>query len=244
MKKLIIFDLFKDSMERKFAETRFGRISYLYREGNEPIIALHGIGSSAESFAKLEKYLDKRFELYFLDLLGHGMSSKNEMEYTIGNQCLALDDFIKLLGKKDFTLMGNSYGGWLSLRYTLDHSQPKNLVLISNAGLHPVGKMSENDINNFVDFLIKSNSKNDPKILKNTIKNNQNPIWRLKLEDLKKIKSKTLIVWGKNDNVMDIKYAEIIASNIENSKLFLIDAGHMPQFEEPEEFSKIINENL
>ncbi len=231
-------------MERKYAETRFGKISYLYREGDEPIIALHGIGSSAESFAKLERYLDKRFELYFLDLLGHGRSSKPDMDYTIGNQCLALDDFIKSIVKNGFTLMGNSYGGWVSLRYTLDHSQPENLVLISNAGLHPVGKMSDNDIDEFVNFLLKSNNKNDEKILKNTIKNNQNPIWRLSLEDLRKIRSKTLIIWGKNDSVMDIKYSEIFASNIKNSKLFAMDAGHMPQFEKPEEFSKIINENL
>ncbi|MDP8012317.1 MAG: alpha/beta fold hydrolase [Thermoplasmata archaeon] len=232
-------------MERKFAETRFGKISYLFRKGEYPIIALHGIGSSAESFAKLEKYLDNKFGLYFIDLLGHGRSPKIDIEYTIENQCIFLNDFIKGILPEEFTLMGNSYGGWVSLRFSVYFYNPKNLVLVDSAGLQPpVGTMPEEYINNFIDFLVKSNNRNDAKILKNMIMNNQDPKWRMKPEELHKIKSNTLIIWGKNDDIIDIKYAELFNSYIKNSKLFIMDAGHMPQLEKPEEFAKIINNNL
>ncbi|MGC8565142.1 MAG: alpha/beta fold hydrolase [Thermoplasmata archaeon] len=232
-------------MERRFADSRFGKISFLYRGGKFPIIALHGIGSSAESFAKLEKYLDWKFELFFIDLLGHGRSPKPDIEYTIEAQCIALDDFIRNMGIQNFTLMGNSYGGWVSLRFSLKYNNPVYLVLVDSAGLQPpVGSLPEDLINQFVRYLVNSNIKNDEKVLKNMIFNNQRPGWRLTINELESINSRTLIIWGKNDDIIDIKYAKIFHEHIKNSKLFLIDAGHMPQLEKPEEFAKVINENI
>jgi len=232
-------------MERKFADSRFGKISFLYRGGKFPIIALHGIGSSAESFAKLEKYLDGRFELFFIDLLGHGRSPKPDIEYTIEMQYIALYDFIKSIGIQNFALIGNSYGGWVALRFSLKYNNPAYLVLVDSAGLQPpVGSMPEEFINQFVKYLVNSNNRNDEKVLKNMIFNNQKPEWRLNINDLESINSRTLIIWGKNDGIIDIKYAKIFYEHIKNSKLFIIDAGHMPQLEKPEEFSKIINENI
>lgn len=232
-------------MERRYIDSRFGKISFLYRKGNFPLFALHGIGASAESFAKLEKFLDGRFELFFLDLLGHGRSPRPDIDYTIENQCLALKDVIENLGIKNFSLMGNSYGGWVSLRFSLKYSMPEYLILVDSAGLQPlVGSMPIEIINQFVDYLVRANKRNDERVLRNMILNNQKPGWRLTEEDLKKINSKTIIIWGKNDNVIDPKYANMFNYNIKNSKIFLLETGHVPQLEIPEEVAKIINENV
>lgn len=59
-------------------------------------------------------------------------------------------------------------------------------------------------------------------------------------ELLKNIKVKTLIVWGKKDNIAPYKFANILKNNIINSKVFTFDnLGHTCYFDEPETFSDI-----
>ena len=55
----------------------------------------------------------------------------------------------------------------------------------------------------------------------------------------------TLIVWGKQDKVLPVKHAYVANEKIFNSKVQIFDpCGHMPQFEKPEEFNRIVLEFL
>jgi len=61
--------------------------------------------------------------------------------------------------------------------------------------------------------------------------------------DLAKIKTKTLIIWGAQDRMVPLKYANVFKKNIENSKLEIIPkAGHSPHLENPKKLSEIILE--
>lgn len=55
----------------------------------------------------------------------------------------------------------------------------------------------------------------------------------------------TLIVHGREDNVIPFSEAEVMAKAVQNSELHLIDkAGHLPNLEQPAEFDRIIGEFL
>ncbi len=68
---------------------------------------------------------------------------------------------------------------------------------------------------------------------------------RLLLKDLDKISVPTLIFWGRQDRIIPVKHAEIAAARIPNAKLTVFDkCGHMPMFEYPEGFNKLVLEFL
>jgi pimeloyl-ACP methyl ester carboxylesterase len=60
-------------------------------------------------------------------------------------------------------------------------------------------------------------------------------------EDLPNIKTPTLLIWGKNDNITPPEVGVEFNELIPNSDLFWIDkCGHAPMMEHPEEFNAIL----
>jgi 4,5:9,10-diseco-3-hydroxy-5,9,17-trioxoandrosta-1(10),2-diene-4-oate hydrolase len=61
------------------------------------------------------------------------------------------------------------------------------------------------------------------------------------LKDLGKIVAPTLVFWGKQDRIIPVSHAQITTSKIRGAKLHIFDrCGHMPMFERPDEFNKIV----
>ena len=68
-------------------------------------------------------------------------------------------------------------------------------------------------------------------------------IWPIPDKGLKKrlhrIKAPSLIVWGDQDKLVPPAYAQLFASKIANANIAMIkNAGHLPQFEQPEAYLK------
>lgn len=62
---------------------------------------------------------------------------------------------------------------------------------------------------------------------------------------LKKIKSKTLILWGQNDDWINVKFAQKFKTMIKGSKVTIMNkTGHIPMEERPFESLKIVEEFL
>jgi len=58
-----------------------------------------------------------------------------------------------------------------------------------------------------------------------------------------RVRVPTLIVWGKKDRVIPVAESERLASRIAGSRLVVLpDAGHLPQREQPEAFSRVVAE--
>jgi pimeloyl-ACP methyl ester carboxylesterase len=87
------------------------------REGL-PIVFLHGMGSSSETWAAQMSLLEDRFAVVAWDLLGHGQSPVPEDPslYSRDGALQDLDDVIATLDQKP-VLVGHSLGGYLALAY-------------------------------------------------------------------------------------------------------------------------------
>ncbi len=229
-------------VERKYIDTDYGKISYLYREGKYPIIMLHGLGGLSNNWIKLFSRISDDFMLLAPDMLGHGKSPKPGIDYTIDLQSDMVHNFIQKLNILDPVIIGNSYGGWVAINYSLNHDDIKCMVLVDSAGL-----MDENyhngNIGDFLKRLDKLEPGNDLNIMENILNNYDKYI--IKVNDLKKIRVKTLIIWGDDDKRIKPETAHALNRNIEGSKLFMIkDGGHAPQINKPDEMAKILNDNL
>lgn len=105
----------------------------------DPILAVHGLGASVYSWRKLKGRLPNH-KLILVDLKGHGQSPKpQDTHYSIPEQAELVLQFIREQDLKNLTLMGNSYGGAVSLLVAIrlckeDPGRLSKLILIDSGG--------------------------------------------------------------------------------------------------------------
>ena len=73
------------------------------------------------------------------------------------------------------------------------------------------------------------------------MENNSRDSEKITDAELKKIKSKTYIIWGKDDKTIDIKYGAILNQKIKGEFIQIDNAGHTPFINYPEKIAGIIN---
>ncbi len=143
--------------------------------------------------------------------------------------------------------MGHSYGAWVAAYYSASGREDiKGLVLIDPAGIKE----------NF-DDIIKSGREEEykEKMKKEALMMNSNKEYvissmlendfgevQLDKEMLSRIRCPVLLIWGKHDRLVDVKYAGIVKSEISEGTLELLDAGHSPHYTQADKVAKIIEE--
>jgi pimeloyl-ACP methyl ester carboxylesterase len=233
-------------MQRKYGITRYGKVSYLDKNEGYPVIFLHGFGGTGNTWLKSEPYMDNCIRPIFIDLLGHGHSDKPDIEYTIKEQAEAIMDIISGLGIEKFSIAGNSYGGWISLKLASGMVEPDMLFLIDSAGISPtISEGSVETMNNIINSILKVRNYNNRNALEKIMENNKKPEEKINDGEFKKIKCKTTIIWGEDDITIPVSYAYKLKEKIPESEIILVSgAGHTPFISKPEEFSAIINSKI
>lgn len=103
----------------------------------EPLLLVHGLGSSARAWNMIAPGLAERFTVITIDLPGHGLSP-HDVTQAMDPVALAqrLFDEMALLGFDEFHLAGNSLGGWIALEMAALHPHRiRSLVALAPAGL-------------------------------------------------------------------------------------------------------------
>ena len=118
--------------------TRTGLHCEMYGSG-EPILFLHGLGGSTFSWRYM-KVLAQYFQVILIDFRGEGESPKpHDKHYSILDQRDLIYQFIVEKNLRRLTLVGNSYGGAVSLLLAIrlcaePNSRLAKLILIDSAG--------------------------------------------------------------------------------------------------------------
>ncbi len=232
--------------EDGFEYTSLGALHYMHHPGTkEKIIFLHGLGANTKVWSKLMQFLPDELDIFLIDLLGHGKSDAPQIEYSISAQFQALREFIAMQNNGDSYIFGHSYGGWIAAYYASQPCTSKGIILEDAAGL----KES-------FDSIIKSGKEKEykEKMLKSVLGLNSNKEYVFKsildsdfgedqLTDqvLSNITTKTKIIWGSDDRVLDKSIAQIFQKKIEGSSVSIVDgAAHDAHFTNPKEVSDLI----
>src|SRR5687768_17125149 len=105
----------------------------------DPILAIHGLGASIYSWRKLKGHFPHN-RLVLVDLRGHGQSPKpRDKHYSIAKQAELILQFIREQDFRKLTLIGNSYGGAVSLLVSIrlcreEPGRLSKLILIDSGG--------------------------------------------------------------------------------------------------------------
>jgi len=244
-----------------------------FEEGNSKItlLLLHGLGASAERWEDVIPLFAKKFRVIVPDLIGFGYSDKPAVDYTTNYFAEFLSKFVEKVGINEMSIIGSSLGGQIAAEFIIEqNANVKKLVLVSPSG---VMKHSTPALNTYISaalypntdsalnaFQVMSGSKKvNEKIVSGFIERMQLPNAKVAFlstllglsnskvitEKLQLITIPTLIIWGENDPVIPIEYAQSFISGINDCRFYkMIGCGHTPYVEEPDKFYQIVSDFL
>ena len=112
-----------------------------FRDEGKPespaIVLLHGFNGSLFNFERLVPLLAKDFRLISIDLPGFGLTGAiPSANYTTESFMDTVTSLTNQLGIEKFLIAGNSMGGGVAWRYTLEHpAKVEGLILLASSGV-------------------------------------------------------------------------------------------------------------
>jgi pimeloyl-ACP methyl ester carboxylesterase len=205
-----------------------------------------------------------------VDLPGFGLSDKPKINYTINFYTKFIANFIRSLKiGSSLSIVGCSLGGHIAAEVAINHpALVFKLVLISPAGAPSVSYKGTNDLRKYIG-IIKAKSVQEVKKVLSSIDNNnivkdayaQEFYHRLSMPGAKeafisafkgsanaprlsrrldRIKANTLLIWGKDDQIIPVKYVGLFV-RMKNCRIILIEnCGHVPFISKPLLFNKTV----
>ena len=100
----------------------------------EPLLFIHGLGSSTEDWGPQVKEFSKNYQVVAFDLRGHGQSDKPAGPYSMSLFASDTVGILKALGIKSAHIVGISLGGAVAFQLGLDSpSLVKTLTIVNSA---------------------------------------------------------------------------------------------------------------
>ncbi len=243
-------------------------LRYLQRgEGGDPAILIHGFGGDLNNWLFNHEALAANRTVYALDLPGHGGSSKQVGDGTLGEFTKTLRGFMDALGAEKAHLVGHSMGGAVALDFALAHpDRALSLALIASAGLGP-----EID-GDYIEGFITAGRRRDIKPHLEKLFADSGLVGRQLIDDILKYKRldgvdsalRTIadqffptgkqaavlgdrlgelsipiqVIWGSEDRILPASHAEGLPANVKTQ--IISGSGHMVQMEAAAEVNRAI----
>lgn len=225
-------------------------INYQIKGEGRAIVLLHGWGGSSASLEKLQDFLaGAGFKVINLDLPGFGESD-------IPTKPLKLEDYVEYLAQtltalklEKPVLLGHSFGGKISMLYAKTYpNKISSLILVNASGIKPNNELKKNTLyyptkvfGSVFDLPLLKQIK--PLIRKlyyklvvgehDYVKSGpmqetmKNIIARDLDDELKDIKTPTLVIWGEKDKDTPLWQGQKLATEINDARLEVVaDATH------------------
>ena len=248
----------------KVASVYGAKVHYVDAGTGSPVILLHGLADDIGVWESVIPALAAKHRVIALDQIGFGRSDKLLLSYRVTTFVDFLDGFLNELKIDRASVVGNSLGGWVAADFALAHpDRVDRLVLCDAAGYAAVVKnmnpralsalrlASRDDIRYLgpltfhdkrfyedVDLAFKQRvTAGDSYTVKQVLES------MVRGEDVLDgrvgaIHRPTLILWGRDDKIIPLNFAERLHKEIAGSRLEVIDnCGHMPHVECPDNFN-------
>lgn len=238
----------------------------------DTIVMIHGFGANKDNWTRLAGHLTDDFNVYAIDLPGHGDSSKPlDIGYRLEDQAGYVAKILEALSVEDAHIMGNSMGGAITALYAANYpGKVKSAVLFDPAGIleyeselvdlvmegdNPLIPKKPGDFERLMEFALEKEPFVPWPIMgvmeERAIANRDiNEVIFAAIRDagfesdfrnaITRIQAPVLIIWGKEDRVINYRNGEVFAAAIPNARLELMDGiGHAPMVEAPAESAEL-----
>lgn len=239
-------------------------IHYITAGQGEPVLLLHGWGSSIEPYRQLIRLLSAKYFVVALDMPGFGKSQEPPEPYGVDDYVDVVLEFLQQFSIQAINLVGHSFGGRVIIKM-VNRELPfrvNKITLIDSAGIRPqpskkksfrqrcykIGKwfVTRKPIEKlFPDALDRLQRKFGSADYAAASPMMRKCLVRVVNEDLSHLLSgitpPTLLVWGENDTATPLSDAKQMEREIPNAGLAVIKgAGHYSFLEQPDLFLRIM----
>lgn len=131
------FALRAQGISSKYARLGPYRIHYFGGGTGTPLVLLHGLGGEADDWElSMPELARSGFRVYAIDLLGYGASDRPDVDYSIALQSEIVRRFLDNQGIERADISGWSMGGWIALKFALDHpDRIRRVIVYDSAGI-------------------------------------------------------------------------------------------------------------
>ncbi|MDX1940072.1 MAG: alpha/beta hydrolase [Saprospiraceae bacterium] len=235
-----------------------GKFKYIETKGGEEtLLLLHGLFGALSNFEGIITHFSERLNVVVPILPIFEMPIR---QLSVTGLAEYVAELVEYKGYGKVHVLGNSLGGHIALLYALAHpDMVKSIILTGSSGLFESAMGTSFPKRGDYDFIKRKTeatfynplvaSKELIDEIYDTV-NDRNKAIRIVAtsksavrhnlgDNLHLIKSPTLLVWGKQDQVTPAFVGEKFHELIENSQLVLIDeCGHAPMMEHPTQFNE------
>src|SRR3954447_3994807 len=111
-------------------------VSYGTAAPAPPLVLLHAIANSSETWEPVADRLAEHFTIIAPDLLGHGASATPRGDYSLGAHASGARDLLTALGHERVTVVGHSLGGGIAMQFAYQFpDRAGRLGLVDSGGL-------------------------------------------------------------------------------------------------------------
>jgi pimeloyl-ACP methyl ester carboxylesterase len=243
-------------------DVRGTKIGLMRAGKGAPMLYLHG-GNGVPGWMPFMEKLAQQFDLLVPEHPSFGGSDTPDWLHSVGDLAYFYLDFIEQLGLKDVHLVGSSLGGWTALELAIRSTHNlKTLTVNCPVGIRipdvPVGDIFMWDPEERVRKLVHDQRVADTMLAvkpteaeADVMMKNHYALARLAWQprffnpDLEKwlhrIDVPTHIVWGREDRLVPVAYAQAFAKLIPNARVTIIpECGHLPHREKADEYVRIV----
>jgi pimeloyl-ACP methyl ester carboxylesterase len=125
-------------IELHYREVHGYRRAFRVAGSGPPLVLLHGIGDSSETWVPVIPALARNHLVIAPDMLGHGHSDKPRADYSVAGFANGVRDLLGVLGINRATLVGHSLGGGVAMQFAYQFPErTERLVLVGSGGAGP-----------------------------------------------------------------------------------------------------------
>jgi pimeloyl-ACP methyl ester carboxylesterase len=214
-----------------------------------PLVLIHRANDHAGTWFTVAPSLARTRRAIIPNLAGHGESDPRSGPIPISLLIANLEALLK--DERDLTVVGNSFGGWMALLYTLrNRERVSRLVLESSGGLNrplavPLVARTRRGAITILQAVHGPDYGPQEWVIDALLaRSTESPMLRLTelLEHavesrLGEIGVPTTLIAGADDGVVTREYAEEVRDAIPNARMVVIDgAAHIPHLQQPARF--------
>ena len=235
----------------------------------EPLLVLHGAGGN-RGFTRWLRQVAERYTVWAPTHPGFGASGDAEWMESIDDLARFHLWFIEAAGLDRPHVLGHSIGGWTAAEMAaMSPGSIGKLILVAPAGLKPEsGEIL--DIFFHSPTELRERNVYDPKTIPEwdelfgraptpaeleIVERNREMTARLTWKPymhnprlahfLPRVTNHTLIVWGREDEIVPVECGELYRRALPNATLSVLDkCGHLPPVEQPDAFARLVIEFL
>jgi pimeloyl-ACP methyl ester carboxylesterase len=228
------------------------RVRYVVVGQGEPLLLLHGWGSSLDTFDAMAADLGRFFSVTAFDFPGHGESDLPPATWRVDDFVGLTLDLLAQLGIERAAVLGHSFGGRVAIKLAASHPEAVDrLVLVDSAGVPPprtIGRALKRVASRSANALGRRLGRPGQAIrhaivgrIASTDYLNAGPLRDTFLaivkEDLRpvmpRIAAPTLLVWGESDDDTPLAAGRTMAELIPHASLLVLkNAGHFSYLEQ------------